>query len=798
MHRIALLPAFALLLTAAPAFAVTPEQVVETATRLDSRALNNKRSFPADGQVLERPGMTATFEDGRFFPIERNDGRVIGLIFDGLGTAVYTVEGQLLERPFGAGHLRFSDSTLDDLQGEREWAEDSDPSGASFRLFEARTALLEDTLWTRDAPHLVIDQLIDLFGGGHVGGHLYADFRIAGGATWTTYLHNPRGGLISGETTTIFTANPLGARPPELDVLASFGSSSEVGTGYDVTEVALDVWFPTSGPMNNRNLMDAAIVADIDLVATRADRTLRAVVFELESERAICIGQSDLDRIKITRVTDGDDNALAAVHRKNRVIIPLDKPLQPGESVHLTIEYSGPMTQGIPVQGRPDTFFTPLGPWAWYPRNLSLDRFGSRVEAHIPRFFSAVAPGDLKELRKEKEGWHFVYEEPSGVKTLSLVVGDMIHTPEDQQGTNPRIIVWLPAGSEKEIRGSATPVRGMLDFIASIWGTYPYTTLHVVENVAYPANNWGNSNSSWDCVPPSQTHPWQGWMEGPTGMVLSNSPVTTPAQSVRESAVYDRLMITPIESTKYTRVVDLTRQWWGHMIPSAGPRHTWIGEALAQWTGLIFTRAAVGEGAMKERLNLMQQEMIGWAPQARPLGYGSLMGDGFPAQAWGKGPLVINWLINRLDGPAFKTTMTTLINRASSRGLSEELLLEVVGAMSDSSVTDTLTTAIHSNALPHVRWNTIIDKEAGEVIVILEQEADTFIPVDIPVQLIRGLTAKETKIARMYQPTVVMRWKPEDMPKRVAMDPLHLALAASLKKDKDLAPPPAAPEEPTE
>lgn len=800
MHRIAF-PALALLLlAAAPALAVEPAVVLETATRLDSRALNSKRSFPADGQKLERNGLTAIFEEGRFFPIERSDGRVVGLVFDGLGTATFRVDGQSDEQPFGASYLRFSDATLDDLQGEREWADDSDPSGASFRLFEARTALLEDKLWTYQAPNLTIDQLVDLYGGGHVGGHLFAEFRLAGGASWTSYLHNPRGALVAGETTAVFTSKPLGAAPPEVDIVASWGTSSEAGASYDVTQIALDVWFPTSGPKTNRNLMDAAIVADIDLVATRADRTLRAVVLELESERQICIGESDLDRIKISRVVDGDDTPLAAVHRGNRVIIPLASPVQPGESVHLTIEYSGPMTQGIPINGQPDTFFSPLGPWAWYPRNPSLDRFASRVEVHLPRFFSGVAPGDLVEQRKEKDGWHFVYEEPSGVRLLSLVVGDMIQSKESEQGANPRIIVWMAAGMEKEIGGSVAPVRGMLDFVSSIWGPYPYSTLHVVENVPYPASNWSildASGGSWDCVPPSQVHPWQGWIDGPSAMVLSNSPVTAPSRTPRESGVYDRLMTTPIESAKYTRVVDLARQWWGHMVPAAGPRSTWIGEALAQWTGLIFTRAAVGEGAMKERLNLMQQEMVAWAPQARPLSDGNLLGGAYPAQAWGRGPLVVNWLINRLEGPAFKTTMTTLINRASSRGLSEELLVEIVGAMSDSGVVDTLNAAIHTNALPEVRFNTIIDKENKEVIVLLAQEADAFLPVDIPVQLVSGPKDKVAKIARMVQPTTVLRWKVEDVPKRVVVDPLHLALAASIKKDKDLVPPAPA-EEPSE
>jgi hypothetical protein len=797
MNRIAFLLAVALVLTAPAAVAVTPEMVMETASRLDSRELNNKRSFPADGQVLERDGLVATFEEGRFFPIERSDGRVIGLVFDGLGSATFTPPGEVgFDRPFGAAYLRFSDSTLDDLMGEREWVDDTDPTGAAFRLFEARTRLLEDPLWSRYAPNLVIDQLMDLFGGGHVGGHLFAEFRLAGAITWTSYLTNPRGALLPSERTAVFTTKALGSGPPEIDIVASWGTAPEAVAAYDISQISLDVWFPTSGPRNNRNLIDGAIVADLDLVATRTGQPLKAVVLELAEERRICVGESELARTRITRVSDGDGNALAAVHRGSRVIIPLASPVQPGGSVQLTIEYSGPMTQGIPVAGNPDTFFSPLGPWAWYPRNPHLDRFGSRVEVHLPRFFSGVAPGDLVEHRKEKDGWHFIYEEPSGVRVLTLVVGDMIHSADDEQGDHPRIIVWKAAGMEKEMRGSVSPVRGMLDFISSIWGPYPYTTLHVVDNHPFPASNWlvdGGSSGDWDCVPPGQVHPWQGWTEGTSGMVLNNSPVTSPSRTVREAAVYSRLLTTPIESGKYTRVVDLTRQWWGHMIPASSPRDTWINEALVHWTGLVFIRAAVGEPAMKERLQLMQQEMGDWADQSPPLSRGDLLGTAYPAQAWGRGPLIINFLINRLEGQVFKRVMTTLINRASARGLDRELFLEVVATVADSGVRDQLSAAIDSNRLPRITFNVIIDKDKKEVVLVLHQDADTFMPVDVPVQLIRGPRDKESKIARMLEPNTVIRWKVATVPKRVAMDPLHLALVRSLKKDKDLAPPPAEP-----
>jgi len=809
MHRF--LALFAALLIAAPAAAaVDPEVVVETAGRLDSRSLDVARAFVADGQVLDRPGLQAVFEEGRFFPIVRSDDRVVGLLFDGVGHVRYSppagvetdawqagTDNAPLETAIGAAVLRFSDATLDDLQGERAWADASDPTGAAFRTFEARTGLLDDPLWTRWAPNLTIDQLLDLYGGGHVGGHLLADFRLAGGASWTSYLHNPRGALIPGETTALFEVRRLGGAPPELDVLASWGASPEAAQTYDVATTSVDVTFPTRGK-GNRNLVDADVVATIELVAIRADAPLKAVVFELEDQRLLCTAESDRPRIKVTRVVDGDGNSLAAVHRGSRLLIPLAKAVEPGGAVTLEITYGGAMTQGVPVEGSPDTYNTPLGPWAWYPRNPHLDRFGSRVEVHLPRYLRAVAPGNLVEERKEKEGWHFVFEEPSGVRNLTLVVGDMIGNKESDQGSNPRIMVWFGSGLDKQLPNAAVPIRGMIDFIASIWGPYPYTTLHVVENVPYPAANWSSSGAesgSWSCTPPGQTEAWQGWTEGPTGMVLSSSPTTAPTRTLPESRVFDRLLVNPVESAKYNRFADLTRQWWGHMVPPATARDTWIGEAMVHWTSLLFARAGIGEAAMKERVALMRREMADSAGETAPLAVGERLGPGFAPQVWGRGPLLVSWLVERMDAHVFKTMMTSLINRGAAEGVSTEQLVDIVTSVSDSGTADQLLQTITSNRLPEVTWNSNIDKDAGEVVLVFVQDEEAFIPVDVTVQLVSGPKEKTNKVVYLTGPRTEVRWKLDDLPKRLVVDPMKSALVGGLDKDAKLElPEPAAAE----
>ena len=798
---------------------VDPTLVVETAARLDSRKLDTSRSFVADGQSLSRDGVDAVFTEGRFFPIVREDDRVVGLLFDGKGLVdliipegIETASWQSatgyssLNQSFTSAYLRFSDATLDDLQGERAWGEDKDPSGAAFRTFEARTGLLEDPQWTRWAPNLTIDQLVDLYGGGHVGGHLLAEFRLAGDgrAEWLSYLQNPRGALIPGETHSIYTVRPLGGAPPELNVIASWGGSPEAGPAFDVAWVGLDVSFPTTGK-GNRNIVDAKISAQLDVIATRADMPLKAVLLELERERRLCAAQSEQDYINVKRVTDGAGNSLAAIHRGSRLLIPLAQALKPGEQVTLDIDYSGPMTQGIPVQGRPDTYFTPLGPWAWYPRNLYMDRFGSKVEVHMPRYLRAVAPGDLTEERKEKDGWHFTFEEPSGVRTLTLAVGDMVVTEASDHGANPKIMIWLGQGQEKDLKTATAPVRGMVDFAASVWGGFPYSTLHVVETMPYPAYNWGMDTNAqggqWSCVPPGQTHPWQGFVEGTSGMILSSSPTTAPSRDLPQARVLDRMFTDPVEVATYLRFTDLTRQWWGHLVPPASPRDVWIPEAMAHWTGLLFTRAGIGQLAMKERIQTMRVTMAENHDITQPLGVGERLGRGFAPQVWGRGPLLVAWLVDRMEARVFMTAMNTLINRASSRGISSELLLETVSSMSDPELAEQLRFYIEDNRLPTVEYTPHIDKSSGEVVLVFAQEPAAFLPVDLTVESVYSPKDSDKRIVSLTEPTTVYRWTADKAPKRLVVDPLGSGLVETLRKVQGLEPPadepdPVTPAEP--
>ena len=803
VHRVSALLAAVLLALPSIAAAVSPEEAYKTAARLENIKLDTSRSFPAEGQVLSRDGIEARFDEGRFFPIVREDDRVVGLVFDGEGEVVF-LPPEGIERAgwdhltdsvsttmtFGAAHLRFTDGALFELQGDRPWTEARDPSGANFRVFAAREELLKDTRWSRWNPHLLADQLMDLLGGGHVGGHLLAEFRPAGSTnkTWYSSLTNPRGALVVGEPNALYQVRLDGDAPPEVNLLASWGTSESASMPFDVAATDIDIRFLTSRP-SDRNLIDAEVEAELDIISLGTGGPLRGLQLELEPERLLCTGTSDLNRIKIFKVKDDQDRVLGTIHRGNRVFIRLAEPVERGKSVKITIGYRGPMTQGLKAEV-PDVYFSELGPWAWYPRNLHPDRFASRVTAHMPRFMSAVAPGDLVKEDKGKEGWTFVYEEPSGVANLTLVVGDLIRTANNESGSNPKIFVWYGMGQEKQLKDSVQPTRQLVDFVSALWGPYPYSTLHVVENLSYPRNNWSLSGDSgggkWSCVPPGQTQPWQGWAERPSGILLTPSPVTAPSKTQVEADAIDDLFTKQVKAAAHNRIVDLTRQWWGHMVPPRSARDLWITEALSAWTGTMFVRAGVGVPDFKARLETQRRLMSDFSRESGPLARGAMLGRQFAPQAWGRGPLALIWLADRVGIKVFLNAFNGLINRASGPGITLDMLADTISNYSDSGVADQLRHFAESNELPTIDYSVSINKDTGEVTVVFQQTQEGFLPVDIPIEFVVNRKERHHRVAFLTSPRTVVQWTFDKAPKRVLVDPVGSAMVRSINKVKEL------------
>lgn len=781
-----------------PAAAAEPELVITTARSFEQSAVDTTHAVPISEVIVERPGLSAVFHEGQLHPVRSEAGELVGAVFIGQGTfeahvpaGVETSAWETVARgtgttqDFDAAWLRFSDDTWAQLSAGAEVQEVS-RNDAVFRLDQSRSDLIHHPRWTRSAPNLLIDRLHDIFGGVDLGGHLLASFRLDGpGASWLSYLHNPRGGLLQGETTQWFQLTEQGEAPPYLKILSSFGAPFSPHSSYEIDSIALDVVMKPERK-GTKLLRNANIEARIDLI-NNGEVPLATLEFELEQQRLLCASAGEQRRLNIDRVVDDQGRSLGAVHRGSRLLVALIEPLDVGERALITIDYSGPVTQQIPGS---DALFTELGPWAWYPRNLRLDRHASRITVHLPRFLSAVATGDLVEERKEDDGWHFTYAEPAGVRTLGLVVGDLVHSKEDDQGQNPRIITWYPRSQQEYLSNESKVSRQFVDFVSSVWGGYPYTTLHVIQSGSYPANNWTDT-AEWTCTPPSTTQPWQNFVEAPSGMLVGYTPTTAPAHEAPEGRAYSQFIDPDLETM---RVMALTRQWWGHLVPPRSYRDLWIGESLAAWTAVVYTRTFREKTFLKERMNIFHNLMVD-SPQAAPLALGGRLAQGFPFQVWGRGPLLMNLLLTHLSARPFLTMTQELMREGASQGLGYDLLLAEVRKFGGEDTWEQVRALAEHSDLPEVEYRLDVDKKAKRVTALFHQITPPR-TVDVTIELKLGGGVVETRVVRLKGEWTPWELELPEAPRKVIVDPVGATLVRSLSKNKKLEqPPPTADEQ---
>ena len=273
----------------ADAATISAPELWELYSGLNQIDVDTRHARPASGEVLERPSMRARFLNGSFHAVVRGEDRRVGFVFVGEGELAITPppdEAEHLARYTGRESLTASfdrafvmatDGSLLELFGDEEWMAEGKPV-AALHLFEGRRNLLADDRWTHLVPDLALDSLQDLHGQGPLGGHLFAEFRVAevgrtehtneGRSRWVSYYRNPRGALFPQEETAIFSHWRSGDSSQEIEVWVSQPDEGHIARTYpyDITRVELDVNIP---PADGRNLERVEVDERVSLVNTQ-------------------------------------------------------------------------------------------------------------------------------------------------------------------------------------------------------------------------------------------------------------------------------------------------------------------------------------------------------------------------------------------------------------------------------------------------------------------------------------------------------------------------------------------------
>lgn len=780
---------------------ISPEELVEVYQKLLTPDVDQERYLDVAGKTLQREDLVVTFTDGVVHPVVRSDGKVMGLAFVGSGQVAFSPpdarEQRQLERYLGSAPyehgftnawIMATDDTVDVLLGEGgEWATGGGAPVKAKTVHDNRHSLYRDPMWHDYGPSLEMDVLDDLYGEGYKGGHFYAEFGVDP-VRWLTYYRNPRWALYPGEEIAVFIHAPRGAAPQTMEVVSSYRSSDPnleraLQRPYDLSGATLDVTVPPA--KGTQDLSQVDVAATLEFVALQDGVT--ALQTELLSRRPKCKGDVAFAELEVSSARDFADELVPAIHDRNRLFVVLRGPMNRGEKEILQLEYGGPLLEGVSVADDANVFFTPLQDFAWYPRPLWPDRHALKTTVHAPKFMRGVATGVMIEEADEDGGRKNVYEEKGGVLSGMFAIGEYVLTEDEQDGV--RIQVFTSQRDKQNAKDIIGQAKAMISYFGQLWGPYPYGSLTLVDLPPLPAGNWkseatasigATQEAGWNCSPPGHLYAWQGFTTSDTACLSYLLPATAPAMDEMETQQLDFYFSdTPEAAAAYT-ASQVARQWWGQFVGPASYRERWITESAVMLSAALYMGTFVSPKARENRIKAWHRMALR-RDTSGALVTGDRLGHDFPDVVWGKGPAVMQMLMDEVGGDPFVNLMRSVMNRAPMGILTNELFAQVAAEYVGEDMQAFWDYWIEGTDVPGLRYSTeIVDSEqkgkfAVDVVLVFEDGAPP--PSSIPVEL--KISNKDVRYRMIEVEGERTEFRIDDLdakPKRVTVDPNQLVL----------------------
>ncbi len=635
---------------------VEPEQLRELYDKLSAPQVDGSRSLDAAGRELVREGLHVVFSTGELIPIQRTDGRLVGMVFlgsDGTDSAQLTFnapegeEQRQLERFCGASPcvegvsaawFMATDDTLDQLLGESEWGPAAESRARATEIHAHRWHRYSDPLWDDWGPSLEMDVLDDLFGEGFEGGHVMAEFRTAP-AKWLTYYHNPRGALFPTEEVALFTHEPRGDAPQEIHVWSSHASADSQGLAdkyrvHDLLAVDLDVAM-TGGGLD-LNLNHVAVTATVT-VAARTNN-LKGVMLELQGRMRRTLGDEEWGEFDVRRVHAEDGTSLPAIQDRNRLFVMLPEPLFAGEEVVLEIDYEGALIQPCGSADNANIYFTPLERFAWYPRSAWPDPHTFSAAVETPKLLRAVATGDMVADEADKSIRRVAFQETRPVLFGGLVVGDFQIVEASYEGTPIRLFTNIR--NKQDTKRAIEQLEGMLAFNTALWGGFPFSAVNVVDSTLFcPAGLMTG-------LEPGYLYRYGRDARGSSGLLHLDLATGVPIQIIAQQ---------------------VASQWWGATAVAASYRERWLPAGVAQSTGRLFMAQFVSRIQYTTLNTRTQQVALHHAPPGTVLT--GIRNEKYYNQAAARGSCAMEMILGEVGGDRWVKMMGELYQGARDNGI---------------------------------------------------------------------------------------------------------------------------------
>ena len=772
---------------------VTPEELYELWEKLGTPEVDQERYLDVSGRQLEHEDLQITFGDGVIHPVVRGDGKMVGAVFSGKGEMAFTppqereqrqmvrqLEETFYTSEFSSVWMLATDDTLVNLIQDAPWS--TDGGGAPVKVENAHAArygLYQDLKWDDYGPSLEMDVLQDLFGEGFLGGYFYAEFHTEP-TRWMTYYRNPRSALYPGEEVSFFSHAARGAAPQTMEIYASYGSSDPdiprgQGRPYDIANVDLEVDIPKP---KGGDISRVDITAKLRIVALTDG--VKSVMLRLQNRRPRCKGDDPYGELDVQSIRDFEDQPLPALHGRNQMFVLLRAPMNRGDIETLTITYGGELFESVTVEDQADTYYTALQDFAWYPRALWPDRHSLRTTITTPRFLMGVATGAIEEQAETETGQRYVFDEPGGVLGGMLAVGDYVLT-EGQEGS-VRILAFTSPRDKQMAKTIIKQTQSMLRYFAALWGPYPYSTLTMLDLPALPMGNWSHDatesvsvtqEAGWTCSPPGHLYAWQGFTTSDTGCLSFNMPATAPAMDEKETRALNYYFVdNPEAQAAYTASM-VARQWWDQFVGPATYRDRWITEGVVMLSSALYLGQGSGIRAQEMREESWHDMALRREAESTLL-VGERLGLEFPVVMWGKAPAVMRMMLDELTGEPFITMMRSVMNRAPSGAVTNELFEQIALEYMGAEATAFWDYWVEGVDIPGLRFDyEILDQEDGKFRVegVLAFEGP-HPPTSIPLQLkYSGKDVDSRTVEPTGERTEFVFEDLEKKPKKVLLDP---------------------------
>ncbi|HKI03333.1 MAG TPA: M1 family aminopeptidase [Thermoanaerobaculia bacterium] len=773
---------------AAPAIAQNPESLRDDYARLQQwRFRAEPIAVPAGGLKWTVEGATWTFDSGRIWLEEpTSGGAVTGLVFEGKGRFQMAVpdEGELvqlrrfarrpdlagLDEPFSALVLRTS--------GELPLDRDAlPPAGSSVevKFVVNKLALERHEHWLTqrffDADSRIIQALA-------TPGERYlrADMKTDG-LGWLTWDYD-------GQRLEEIRVESFNASFPAVEVWLSLDRAAERDergrptsrwhreTGPEIDIQHVDVAVDLTQPGREKDWAKGRFKVGLRFTQQRdGGRAVQLYLDNFADVKSVSEGGRALPFLRdhIGGRRRGLDNRIYDAS----LMVLLDQPLAKGAERRLDLEYEMDVKNYAP--GR-----------SWYPsadgdETILPDPHTARLEITVRKKFEVRAVGRREEGSGADDGrtstsvW--IVDQPAKMLTFSF--SDRFHEERLQLAGVPDVICF---GSKVEVSGK---------------GKFREVGQDVIDSL--------------------------GWYQQLFDARLPETPIYVTSIDARHGQAFDGFIqlaeqsfdILGPGSGELFRAHEAGHQFWGVLVGAASYRDAWLGEAFAEYSGMMFVQATMknGQGIFDEILRAYNDELNGsiksgfskfsrmnvnllnrsYGDRIGPIGHGWRANTGevpsaYSSQVYAKGALVLHMLRGLLrdetgGDQAFTDVLSDFV-RTHRGGLASTQDFEAaVARHAPGDWSWFFDEWVRGTSIPAYRWSHTVasspDAEGKYVVHLKVRQADVpagfKMSVPVAVELAGGKTERRRVMVDEAEETFTLAFT--EKPKRLAFNPDSEVLA---------------------